>query len=502
MKNHAKRAAKYFGQESRAGVAILFLVKKAGETQEITIHYKDIGEYLSREEKLNILSQQRLATTDWAIIEPNEHGDWINQRNESFQNLMPLSQEEDASTTEIASAPVFRLQTPGLKTNRDSWCYNSSDIRLRENISQSVSFYNGILREFQKTNPTGSLTTLMEEAKNFCSANPGLFHWEQTNYRHLANGQLYNVDNEGFVESCYRPFYKQRLYMNREFNTRIRKFPELYPNQGVDNIGISVVSPGSNNPFHTLMTNSIPDSELTSHTIYLPRWRYIQPQRLMESPRTDSLELERVSNIYPEAVKRFRRHYNDPAIEEDNLFYYIYGVLHSQQWRDTFADDLSKTQARIPMAATVEDFRAFVRAGTELGDLHVNYETAEPYPLIEEHQSDWNPENPEAYRVTKMTYLGPSRIPDKSGIVCNANITLRGIPDQAHLYQLGSRSALDWVIERYQVTTDTKSGFTNDPNDWATEHGDPRYIIDLIKRVTTVSIRTVEIAQGLPELPI
>ena len=154
------------------------------------------------------------------------------------------------------------------------------------------------------------------------------------------------------------------------------------------------------------------------------------------------------------------------------------------------------------MAETDEDFRAFVAAGRELAELHVNYETVELYPLMETNGPEWDPNVPNAYRVTTMAYLGPTRTPDKSAIVCNANITLSGIPDKAHQYRLGSRSALDWLIERYQITTHKESGITDDPNDWATEHGDPRYIIDLIKRITTVSVRTVEIVQGLPQLPI
>ena len=154
------------------------------------------------------------------------------------------------------------------------------------------------------------------------------------------------------------------------------------------------------------------------------------------------------------------------------------------------------------MATAAEDFQAFADAGRELADLHVNYETVEPYPLLESHRPKWNPDAPNAYRIQKMAYVGPARNPDKSAIVCNANITLSGIPDAAHHYRLGSRSALDWLIDRYQVKTDGKSGITNDPNDWATEQGNPQYVIDLIKRITTVSVRTVEIVQGLPTLPI
>ena len=257
---------------------------------------------------------------------------------------------------------------------------------------------------------------------------------------------------------------------------------------------------GAGTPFHVLMTNGIPDFHLTGDSVYFSRWNYTPAKALMRPPDPDNPELERVSNINPAALAQFRDRYGDPDISEDDLFYYTYGVLHSRQWREKFADDLSKSAARIPMAATADDFRAFADAGRELADLHVNYETVELYPLEENYSPGWNPDAPNAYRVEKMAYAGPARNPDRTAIVCNAHITLSGIPEQAHEYRLGSRSALDWLIDRYQVKTDGKSGITNDPNDWATEHGQPRYIIELVTRVTAVSVRTVEIVNGLPHL--
>ncbi len=193
-------------------------------------------------------------------------------------------------------------------------------------------------------------------------------------------------------------------------------------------------------------------------------------------------------------------HYSDDSITDDDLFYYTYGVLHSEQYRQTFADDLAKSAARIPMAASLDDFHAFVEAGRELAELHVGYESVEPYPLEEIHPLGWNRDAPDAYRVEKMAYAGRRPNLDTTCITYNAGTTLAGIPPQAHEYQLGSRSALDWLIDRYQVRTHNASGITNDPNDWAIEHGEPRYILDLVKRITTVSVRTVDIVRNLPEL--
>ena len=193
---------------------------------------------------------------------------------------------------------------------------------------------------------------------------------------------------------------------------------------------------------------------------------------------------QRVSNVNPKALSEFRAHYSDDGISDEDLFHYVYGALHSTQYRESFANDLSKSQARIPMAAGIADFRAFAQAGRELVDLHVNYESVDPYPLEEIHADGWNPNAPDAYKVVKMRY--PSKRPnlDKTRIAYNAGITLACIPPKAHEYVLGTPSALDRLIERYQVKSHNASGIVNDPNDCAAEVGEPRYILDLIKRVT------------------
>ena len=491
-----QEGGKVFGQESRAGVAILLLVKKPGESTGATTYYRDIGNYLIREAKLEILADSRLATTDWQTITPNDYGDWIGQRSEVFQTLRPLA------PTGNADAAIFKQQTLGLATNRDAWCYGSSRNQLEQNIKDSVSFYNERVAEFQKTNPAGSLKARTEKAKSFVGNTPQQFHWSRENYQDLANGNAYEVCEVNFVVSSYRPFFKQHLYFSGDLNNSIREFPEIYPASGNDNLTINVTRAGAATPFHVLMTDNIPDLHFNGDTITLPRYRYVPAQALTRPPDADNPELERVSNINPAALAQFREYYGAPDISEDDLFYYTYGVLHSRQWREKFADDLSKSAARIPMAPTADDFRAFAEAGRELAELHVNYERVEPYPLEEIHAPGWNPDAPDAYRVEKMTYpgrrdrgnLNPSRI------IYNANITLAGIPQHAHEYRLGSRSALDWLIDRYQVKTDGKSGITNDPNDWAAEHGQPRYIIDLVKRVTALSLRTVAIVNALPYL--
>ena len=507
-----KEGGKIFGSGSRAGVGILILVKKptgtadrhrrqAPPTGTADIFYRDIGDLLSREDKLGILRDSHLAHTNWSVIKPNEYGDWIGQRSARFTSLNPLTESATGGADELA--PIFMHRTLGLVTSRDAWCYSSSQYQLRDNVSRALAFYNGQVKTFLDTTyPSGSAAQRIAQAKDFAANDPKQFHWDAKNYRDLANGEYYSLNDDGIRVSSYRPFFKQRLYLDRRLNNRIRIFAEIYPDSGTENLGICITGLGSNSPFHTLMTDNIVEYCLTGvNSIYFPRYLWRASEQILEQDNANSTpRLERKSNVNPQALAEFHAHYRDPNISEDDLFYYVYGVLHSTRYREAFANDLTKSQARIPMVGSVSTFYTFAQAGMELADLHVNYERVTPFLLKEIHSPGWNPRSQDAFRVTKMRYAGSARDPDKSRIIYNADITLVGIPDEAHRYVLGSRSALDWLIEHYQMRTHKKSGIVNDPNDWATEVGDPRYVLDLVKRVTAVSVRTVEIVEGLPEL--
>ncbi len=498
-----KEGGGVFGGSTRSGVCILFLVKRyppAPPEATIPVNYCDIGDYLRREDKLAILAELRLADTEWKRIDPNRHNDWFNKQSDTFSTLRPLTSSDIS-----LSSPVFLQDTQGIVTSRDAWCYNSSRAELDKNTRRSITFYNDQVDALHSITLTGNAKQKAQQAKAFVVTDETQFHWSRENYAHAARGTLYTVDSANFRIALYRPFFKQWLYFDRLLNNSIRKLPEIYPNSESKNLGIYIRFQASPNPPMVLMTDSIIDIALAGSwsgaSRYLPRYRYEQSDIENMSDFNNS-DLKRVSNINPAALTEFHQHYDDSTISEDDLFYYSYGILHSQQWRDTFASDLLKTAAHIPMTTSLGDFCSFVDAGRQLADLHMNYETTAPYPLEENVAAGWDLNTPDAYRIQEMQYAGTESVPDTSTIVYNAGITLKGIPNKAHDYQLGTNSALGWLLERYQFTEHNKSGIVNDPNDWADEVGDPRYILDLIKRVTTVSLRTVEIVNGLPELPI
>ena len=274
-----QEGGKVFGQGSRAPVAITLLVRNPTAAHDgCRILYHDIGDYLTRERKLSFLQETgSIAGIDnWEEIVPNRYHDWIGQRSEEFETFHPLTLS-DAAGVPGEPAPIFVKRTLGLVTSRDAWTFNSSQQQLQENIRRSVAYYNELVAEFRKTNSSGSATVRTAIAKKFVTNDPRQFHWDAKNYRDIANGKTYRVDESGFRIGAYRPFFKQRLYFDRNLNNSIRDFPEIYPDADAENRGIYITGPGSSVSFSTLMTNAISDSGLTSgngSSPYIPRWRY------------------------------------------------------------------------------------------------------------------------------------------------------------------------------------------------------------------------------------
>lgn len=499
-----KEGGNVFDGGTRAGVAVLILVKNPGEVPEpgAVIHYRDIGDYLTADAKLAIMGSSTLSMTQWSEIQPNRHGDWIGQRSPKFAAYRGMSKDADSPGLHM-HPPAFASRTLGLVTSRDAWCYQSSRDKLETNVGLSIEHYNDALAEFHSTRREGNSNELAVVAKGVVSHDEQRFHWDDKNYRDIARGVCYSVDPAAFRVASYRPFFKQNVYLSRHLNNSIRDYPSIFPDASHSNQGIYVTGYGSTVPFSVLMSDCVIDSGYASGNGSSPcyfRWRYVEAEPWQASDA--QMSWRRVSNINSECTYELNRHFLTKSIDDDDVFYYAYAILHSRQYREVHEDDLRKMPPRLPMAADLADFMLFVEAGRELARLHVGYETVEPFALRESYAEGWHPDAPGAFRVEKMSYVGKHRDPDKSRIEYNSGVTLEGIPAKAHEYVLGTRSAIDWLVERYRVSRHSGSGIVNDPNDWATEHGDPRYIINLIKRVTTVSVQTVDIVSRLPELPL
>ncbi len=208
--------------------------------------------------------------------------------------------------------------------------------------------------------------------------------------------------------------------------------------------------------------------------------------------------------ITDDGLAHFQVAYQGEEISKEDLFYYIYGLLHCEDYRTRFADNLSKQLPRIPAVKTAADFWAFSKAGRDLAELHVNYESVEPYPVnFKEGALELANFRDADYRVEKMKFGGKGRDKDKSEVIYNSKITMTNIPLEAYDYIVNGKPALEWVMERQRVKTDKASGIINDANAYATETvGDAKYPLELFQRVITVSLETVKIVNDLPKLDI
>lgn len=490
-----KEKGNVFGGGSRSTIAIVFLVKNpAGapsETNGARIYYRDIGDYLTREQKLAIVAQDRVDTVQWQQLSPNTNGDWINQRNAAFEEFAPMGEKSGSST-----GSIFANYSRGLATARDSWVYNSSREAVEENVRRSMAFYNNQVDSFQAARAENPALTV----DGFIDLDSTQISWNRADKSQLARGSKYDYDPSAVRTGMYRPFTKQIVYFARQFNDMVYQLPSMFPKASDTNLGFYLNTGGTNMPFCALAMDVMPDLNLFGQGgQFFSRYTYLSPakpaddllsQLLSASPAPVASDVEKVDNITDWALSDYRMAY-DPELSKDDIFYFVYGLLHSSDYRSQFSADLKKMLPRIPKLADPVDFRAFSTAGRELATLHLGYETAEPYPLEEVLSG------PVDLRVKKMAF---AKNKDRSRIIYNQHITLAGIPDAVYEYMLGSRSAIEWIMERYQVKTDKASGIINDPNDWCEEVGDPKYIVDLIKRIVTVSLETMKIIEALPPL--
>ena len=407
--------------------------------------------------------------------------------------------------------PLFATYSAGLKTGRDAWCYNFSRNELSRNVGSMLNAYGNALASFDPTGDTAKQRHA--EAQEHVDYDPTKISWNRSLLAELSRGKQIHFEGRAVRVGAYRPFQKQYVYVSRDLNDMVYQIPRMFPEAGMENYGFYCLSGSSGHHFASLAVDVIPDLHLIETGQFFPRFTYEKldassndndPQGTFDlsadnAPGDTIVNgYRRIDNISDDALTRYREAFGTD-VTKDDIFASIYALLHSEQYRSTYATDLKRQLPRIPLPDTAEDFREFVEAGERLLDLHIRYEEQPEYPLSEETALGADTD-PDFYRVQKLRWAGNARTPDKSQIVVNSNVTLTGIPDEAHEYMLGSRSALDWILDRYLVKTDKASGIVNDPNAWGLEHGNPRYIVELIKKVTYVSVETVKIVKSLPRL--
>lgn len=492
-----KEGGKIFGAGSRSTVTIFVGVKNPAHPGPTTIRYRDIGDYLTRDDKLRILDSDSLSSIEWQSVTPNQYGDWINLRDDKF-SAHPAIGSKDGHGLRI-----FETYSGGLKTNRDAWTYNFAHCEVESNMQRMIDFYNQQTSEFSNHFAGIPVDERKKLVDGFVDSNPARISWNRGTKQDLLRGIAYVYGTDAVRRALYRPFTLQWVYFDRKLNDMVYKLPAIFPTKNHKNLGFYLVGTGSDKPFSCLMAQDIPDLSFwgSGSGQFFPRFTYVMPDSddgtLDFATGEDALDrwgYRRVDNVTDAALRHYRAALGDD-ITKDDIFFFVYGLLHSSNYRNQYAADLRKMLPHIPTPESRSDFDVYATAGRRLAELHVDYEDVDPYPLDVQVKPNVDPSDRETWRVQKLKWRSRT---DHSAIVYNPNVTIAGIPEAAERYMLGSRSALQWIIERYQVKTDPASKLINDPNHWCDEHDNPTYIVDLIQKVTTVAVETMTIVDGLP----
>ena len=512
-----KEGGKIFGSGSRTPITITFLVKNpAKKGQKAVIHYHDIGDYLTREQKLKMVKDFRSISSqklEWKIITPNEKADWINQRDGLFDNLIPLNPDKKLN---LNSYSVFIVNGPNIATGRDNWTYNFSSRILKENIKRLIQNYNSEIKL-----PVNDITN-----------DPTKISWTAGLRLKATKRQEIEYTSNVINQSMYRPFCKQNLYYEKDLIER----PGIQLTAFNSNNIIICVKGIGEKDFSCSISNNLSDYQLLFNSQCFPLYWYEEnknPQAtLFDDAETD--KYIRRDGITDWILKEVRSRFGgSKAITKEHIFYYVYGLLHSRQYRERFVDDLKKSLPRIPIVDNVQDFMSLYKAGKELVNLHLNYEQGineqavgqdrdylffAAMPMLAHRacgvrvngdmdiwQGEQTDKTYQYFVVDKMRFAkvrdeNGKLVADKARIIYNDHIIIENIPLKAYEYVVNGKSAIEWIMERYAVTIDKASQIKNDPNDWSREHEQPRYILDLLLSVIMLSCQTVDIVNTLPIL--
>ena len=460
----------------QVGVSINFFIKKADNTNSQTqIFYGCVDEFWRKEDKYDYLnSKQHYQNVEWTRITPDKRNTWLTEGlHAEFDTFIPMGNKAMKAAKGVATGVIFKTYSLGVSTNRDAWAYNFDQNALTENMSRMIETYNEQVFKWERRKNRDA------KVNDFIVSDDKKIKWTDRLKQELKSGRMTDFSQEKMRESLYRPFAKSNLYFDRLMNQRVYVFPSILPIPATEkeNRVICVSSIGGRTDFWCYLTNVIPNLTITSMdgTQCFPFYTY------------DEDGTNRRENITDWALFQFRTHYNDDTITKWDIFHYNYGLLHHPDYREKYEANLKRDLPHIPFAT---DFWGFAEAGARLADLHVTYESQPEYDELKFVQT---PDTPLDWRVEKMKLSK-----DKTLLIYNDFLTLSGIPSKVFDYRLGTRSALEWVVDQYRVKTDKRSGIVNDPN----RADDPQYIVKLIGKVITVSLETVDIVGKLPALEI
>lgn len=471
--NRKKEGDGIFDSGSRVTIAIIFFVKDKSVPNN-TIFYYEVGDYLKREAKLNLLAGfENLDFVPFKEITPNDKGDWINQREDGFEKLIPLKRDP-----KLQNDSIFDINSNGVASGRDPWVYNFSQKTLKQSVQTCIETYNADLKRFnecfreafkQRTKGIKPADRYKHLNDKEITTDKTKIAWTDGLKNHLIKNKNLQESSEKCIRlSLYRPFNKQWLYWDKDWIHRQRKSSKIFPDKSAQNVVINT-GVGNGKDFSALVSDFISDYSLISPNQAYPLYHY------------DDLG-NRHCAISGYALNLFRRHYKDNAITEEEIFYYIYAIFHHKGYLEKYKNSLAKEAPRIALS---EDFKELSVLGKELGELHLNYESGEMHTSVK-YTTLMNAGMEGYYDVEKMTKKGDS-------IIYNQNIAITKIPQKAFEYVVNGKSAIDWVIERYSITTDKDSLIENNPNDYA----GGKYVFELLCRVIKLSEKSVDLIEKI-----
>ena len=477
-----------FGEGSRTPVAITILVKNPHDQKpKADIFYRDIGDYLSRQEKLDIIKgfgscMSRKFSDALTVLRPNERHDWLNQRNGAFENYVSMEPEKkfDAS-----SHSVFCVNSRGMETGRDSWVYNFCQSTLSSKISSMIDFYDDELLRFESRKNVKSVS-------DFINKDASKISWTSSLISRFKRKKKILFQSSNVHQASYRPFQKQMLYYDPPVIHRIGQWEEFELKSEKPNKFICLSGTSSHKEMSVIISGELTDLHFNGDTQCFPLYWYEtvdnEEGNLFDSSPTHLVRRDGITDFI---LKQARSLYGERVTKED-IFYYVYGFLHLPAYRKEFAADLKKSLPRIMLVDEPKKFWQIAKAGRDLADIHLHYEEqpATDGVVVEGAESG-------NFRVQKLKFASKD---NRSTLIYNEDIRITGIPARAYEYVVNGKSPVEWIVDRYRVTVDKASGIENDPNKWGEEHGNPRYILDLLLSVITVSLRTLDIVDSLPEV--
>lgn len=439
-----------FDQGSKTPVVIIFLVR-IPDKRGCVIRYKDIGDFLTREEKLDIIRKAKsiAGIKGWRVITPDRRHDWLDQGLEEFSEHIPMGSKGTKAGRD--NSAIFRLYSSGVKTHRDVWIYNSDKTVLIENMKKHTTYC-------KKHGPNRPQNVDPKQAK-----------WDSELSKKLKRyGTELTFDEDRIRMSLHRPFFKQYMYFDRIFNAMQYRIPEFFPEMDSENLTICVPYK-SKGEFSVFISNITPDIQLNFNGQCFPFHTYEYGKKN--------------ENIIDTVHRRFQRHYKNDEIAKMDIFEYVYGILHHAGYRKKYGNNLARELPRIPLAP---DFWAFRNAGRELMDLHLHYDTGTMH--------DMGKPKSVPGKFTKLAFGRKGRTLDKS-VICNyKTVIFDHVPDIG--YRVNGRTPVEWMVDRYNKTQDKESGIINDPLESMTG----RQVVDLLCRLVHVGVDSDRIISKLPSM--